>query len=239
MPVTSVVNEIDGPSNDTFALNRASSSVPLVMSAAECAWDAAALLLKVVQSAEDKHPACAPLATLQANVRLELKSPPPVSGAVVEIVLVSRTTLVPPCFKVPVVTSMLDDPKVIAGSVPLKLNVKVRVALAPSQSVTLSTKVLGAHVNVRLDDKSPPPDIPAPALIVVDVSAQVGQLTVFTDRLNGLLKVSALSLLLKVVQSALDNAPRLLPEAVGRLNVWVEVALEILKSLPLVPVAKV
>src|SRR5260221_1823976 len=44
-------------------------------------------------------------------------------------------------------------------------------------------------------------------------------------------------LLLKVVQSADVNNPRLDPEEFGKLKVWVAVAETILKSLPLVPVA--
>jgi len=48
-----------------------------------------------------------------------------------------------------------------------------------------------------------------------------------------------LPLLLNVVQSALLNAPLFVALAVGRLNVCVDVADEILKSLPDVPVANV
>ena len=46
------------------------------------------------------------------------------------------------------------------------------------------------------------------------------------------------ALLLNVVQSADVKRPRFEPDADGRLNVWVSVALEILKSEPDVPVAK-
>ncbi len=45
-------------------------------------------------------------------------------------------------------------------------------------------------------------------------------------------------LLLKVVQSAELKAPRFVALAVGKLNVWVSVTLEIAKSVPLVPTAK-
>ena len=51
--------------------------------------------------------------------------------------------------------------------------------------------------------------------------------------------VSAFCLLLNVVQSVLLNAPLFIALAVGRLNVCVEVADEILKSVPVVPVANV
>ena len=44
---------------------------------------------------------------------------------------------------------------------------------------------------------------------------------------------------LNVDQSALDNAPRFEALAVGKLNVWVEPAEFIAKSVPVVPVAKV
>ena len=50
--------------------------------------------------------------------------------------------------------------------------------------------------------------------------------------------VKAFCLLLKVVQSALDKAPLLVALAVGRLKVCVAVELAMLKSVPLVPVAK-
>jgi hypothetical protein len=55
---------------------------------------------------------------------------------------------------------------------------------------------------------------------------------------TGAVPDTLVTLLLNVVQSADVKSPRFEPDADGRLNVWVSVALEILKSEPDVPVAK-
>jgi hypothetical protein len=55
---------------------------------------------------------------------------------------------------------------------------------------------------------------------------------------TGAVPDTLVTLLLKVVQSLDVKSPRFEPDADGRLNVWVSVALEILKSEPDVPVAK-
>ena len=55
---------------------------------------------------------------------------------------------------------------------------------------------------------------------------------------TGAVPDTLVTLLLKVVQSAEVNAPLFVPEAEGRLKVWVAVALLMLKSDPEVPVAK-
>lgn len=55
---------------------------------------------------------------------------------------------------------------------------------------------------------------------------------------TGAVPDTLVTLLLKVVQSVEVNAPRFVPEAEGRLKVWVAVALLMLKSDPEVPVAK-
>jgi hypothetical protein len=55
---------------------------------------------------------------------------------------------------------------------------------------------------------------------------------------TGAVPDTLVTLLLNVVQSADVKSPRFEPDDDGRLNVWVSVALEILKSEPDVPVAK-
>ena len=62
---------------------------------------------------------------------------------------------------------------------------------------------------------------------------------VFVVRVNPVENVSADSFELNVLQSVLDNAPRLVALAVGRLNVCVVPVDEIPKSVPVVPVANV
>ena len=71
---------------------------------------------------------------------------------------------------------------------------------------------------------------------IVLVPVNFGTTLVVPVPVTGLVK--AFCLLLNVVQSALLNAPLLTALAVGRLKVWVSTALKILKSAPLVPVAK-
>ena len=76
---------------------------------------------------------------------------------------------------------------------------------------------------------------PVPPLAIPTVP----KLIVFVARESGVLKVRAFSLLLNVVQLADERRPLEDPEAVGRLKVWAVPDEEILKSVPLVPVANV
>ena len=73
------------------------------------------------------------------------------------------------------------------------------------------------------------------ALVTVPDRSVVG---IVPEAVNALVPLTLVTLLLKVVQSAESNAPRFVADADGRLNVWVSVALEMLKFVPDVPVAK-
>jgi hypothetical protein len=123
----------------------------------------------------------------------------------------------------------------VPPSVRLPLDVTVPVSVmpltvpVPPTLVTVPEPLL-LNVVQSVEVKYPLTELVAAAIEIVGV--------VPPELTTGAVPETLVTLLLKVVQSADVNAPRFVADADGRLKVCVSVALEILKFVPELPVAK-